>query len=133
MTRAVEGERRRAREVLFRVAYQADVTGDSYADAWSARRAEERLGTGQIQLIEDVLGVLACRGREVDAALEGAAENWPLARLSATDRSVMRAAVAELMSRRAWFSTRQSRSPSATAPRSRGASSTASSTEWRGP
>ena len=99
MTRAVEGERRRAREVLFRVAYQADVTGDSYADAWSARRAEERLGAGQIQLIEDVLGVLACRGREVDAALEGAAENWPLARLSATDRSVMRAAVAELMSR----------------------------------
>ena len=69
MTRAVEGERRRAREVLFRVAYQADVTGDSYADAWSARRAEERLGAGQIQLIEDVLGVLACRGREVDAAL----------------------------------------------------------------
>jgi len=99
MTRAVEGERRRAREVLFRVTYQADITGDSYAEAWSARQAEERLGPGQIQLIEEVLAVLACRGREVDAALEGAAEHWRLARLSATDRSVLRAAVAELMSR----------------------------------
>jgi N utilization substance protein B len=99
VTRAVEGERRRAREVLFRVAYQADVTGDSYAEAWSARRDEERLGPGQIQLIEDVLALLACRGPEVDAQLEGAAEHWPLARLSATDRSVLRAAVAELMSR----------------------------------
>jgi len=39
------------------------------------------------------------RGVEVDAEIQGAAEHWPMARLAATDRSVLRAAVAELLGR----------------------------------
>jgi len=91
--------RRRAREVAFRVAYQADVTHDSYAAAWHARREEEGLSGDPLELVEDVIGLLERRGEEVDAHLTGAAQHWPLDRLSATDRSVLRAAVAELLGR----------------------------------
>lgn len=99
MTRVHEGARRRAREVAFRVAYQADVTHDTYAHTWSSRKDEERLNDDQLGIVEDVVGLLEARGPEVDALLQKAAEHWPLERLSATDRSVLRAATAELMGR----------------------------------
>lgn len=93
--------RRRAREVAFRVAYQADVAGDPYPEAWRLRReAEERLSGDQLELIEDVVRGLAERGADVDAALAAALdERWPLTRLAATDRAVLRVAVAELLER----------------------------------
>jgi N utilization substance protein B len=93
------GTRRRAREVAFRVAYQADVAGDSYAFAWSLRREEETLTADQVELIEDLVRALESRGAEVDTVLRAAAENWPLQRLAATDRAVLRVAVAELLAR----------------------------------
>jgi N utilization substance protein B len=99
MSKVHDTARRRAREVAFRVAYQADVTEDSYSEAWRVRRDEERLNDDQRALIEDVVALLERCGQEVDRHLQEAAEHWPLARLSATDRSVLRAAVAELMGR----------------------------------
>jgi N utilization substance protein B len=94
-----ESSRRRAREVAFRVTFQADVASDSYAEAWRSRQDEEHLSEDQSALVEDVVRTLETQGAEVDRCLEESAEHWPLARLSATDRSVLRAAVAELMSR----------------------------------
>ena len=41
MTAPAQGARRRAREAAFRVAFQADVAGDSYAFAWQLRREDE--------------------------------------------------------------------------------------------
>ena len=95
------GARRRAREVAFRVAYQADIAGDSFPAAWELRQTEEeRLTPDQVELIEDMVTTLAGRLGEVDAALQGALEErWPLARLAATDRAVLRVAVAELLAR----------------------------------
>ena len=99
MTRRAPTARRRAREVAFRVAYQSDVTRDEVARVWALRQAEERLGGDPRQLVEDVVAVLEQRGAEVDEALQRASEHWALARLAATDRAVLRAAVAELMGR----------------------------------
>jgi len=95
------GARRRAREVAFRVAYQADIAGDDYAAAWRLRReAEDRLTADQLELVEDVVGALVARGAEVDEALRGSlGERWTLARLAATDRAVLRVALAELLAR----------------------------------
>jgi N utilization substance protein B len=89
--------RRRAREVAFRVAYQAGLLEESYAEAWHARGPEERLRPDQRALVDAVVAVLESRGAEVDAELRDAAEHWPLERLASTDRSVLRAAVAELI------------------------------------
>lgn len=95
------GARRRAREVAFRVAYQADVAGDAYPVAWNLRREQEdKLTPDQLELIEDLVGALEQRRDEVDGTLQAALEDrWVVARLAATDRAVLRVAVAELLAR----------------------------------
>jgi N utilization substance protein B len=98
---APTGARRRAREVAFRVAYQADLAGDAYPLAWNLRREhEEQLTQDQTELIEEIIAALAARGPEIDAELQAAMEDrWPMARLAATDRAVLRVSVAELLAR----------------------------------
>ena len=95
------GARRRAREVAFRVAYQADIAGDAYAQAWALRREnEDRLSSDQIELIDDVVRWLEANAAGVDEALQAALDDrWSVARLAATDRAVLRVAVAELLAR----------------------------------
>jgi N utilization substance protein B len=84
---------------LLVLAYQCDLTRDPYAIAWAARHDEEHLDPDQDELVSDVVRTLERRGVEVDAEIQRAAEHWPMARLAATDRSVLRAAVAELLGR----------------------------------
>ena len=95
------GARRRAREVAFRVAYQADIAGDAYARAWELRReSEDRLSADQLELIDDVVAQLETGAPRVDEALQSALDDrWTVARLAATDRAVLRVAVAELLAR----------------------------------
>ncbi len=99
---APTGARRRAREVAFRVAYQADIAGDSYPVAWQLRKEqeEEKLSSDQLELIDDVVAALEARGSEIDSALQTALDDrWTMARLAATDRAVLRVGVAELLAR----------------------------------
>ena len=81
------------------MAFQADLIGEAFADTWAARQAEERLADEQAELVQDVVRALTGQGVEIDAMLRKAAVHWPLERLSGTDRAVLRAAVAELLSR----------------------------------
>ncbi len=92
-------QRRKAREVAFRVAYQAEISGDTFARAWVARQEEESLSDDQRELASDVVAVLETRSHEVDDAVRAASERWPLERLAATDRAVLRVAIAELLAR----------------------------------
>ncbi len=98
--RGGESARRHAREIAFRVAYQAELTGEPFSAAWPARREDERLSKDQRELVDDVFRCLGARGAEVDETIQRAAEHWPLDRLAATDRAVLRIAVAELLERR---------------------------------
>lgn len=91
--------RRKAREVAFRTAYQAEIAGDSYARAWVARQEEESLSDDQRELAGDVIALLETRSGDVDDALRAASERWPLERLAATDRAVLRVAIAEMLAR----------------------------------
>ena len=92
--------RRRARELAFRVLYQSDMMGDPVTDAWSRALAEEEdLGDDPRSLVEDIVAMVAKQGAEIDALLVEAAENWQLDRLAATDRAVLRSAIAELLAR----------------------------------
>jgi len=99
MTASTDSARRRARELAFRVAYQADVMGEPVGEAWARTRDAEALSDDQRELIDDVLRLLAGRGEEIDAALREAARHWEIERLAATDRSVLRMAIAELLGR----------------------------------
>jgi len=91
--------RRHARELAFRVIFQADVAGISFAEAWELRQEEERPSRDAAELVGDLIHTLGARRAEVDAILQGAAENWSLERLAATDRAVLRGAIAELIAR----------------------------------
>jgi transcription antitermination protein NusB len=99
VSHGLDSARRRARELAFRIAYQADLTGDGYRAVWTALREDENLSDDQVELVGDVVGVLETRVSEVDESLQQAADHWPIARLAATDRSVLRSAIAELMVR----------------------------------
>ena len=99
MMAAAPTARRRAREVAFRLAYQADVMAEPWDAQVAAACEDERLSGDQRALVEDVLGVLRRRAAEVDDLIRAAAKHWELDRLAATDRSVLRIAVAELMGR----------------------------------
>jgi N utilization substance protein B len=96
---ARRGARRRARELAFRLAYESDLSGDPIGEVWERVREENPLTDDQRELVDDVVKTLGQRGTEVDARLSEAAEHWTLDRLSATDRAVLRAAAAELLSR----------------------------------
>ncbi|TMQ69719.1 MAG: transcription antitermination factor NusB [Candidatus Eisenbacteria bacterium] len=98
MTTSLEG-RRRAREAAFRVAYQADLMDESFRDTWSRLRETIHLSDDQLQLVDDVVEILERQKDAVDGALRAAAEHWEIGRLAATDRSVLRASVAELIGR----------------------------------
>ncbi len=91
--------RRQARELAFRVIFQADVAGGALGEAWALRREEERPGKDARALVEDVIATLNGRSDEVDGILRECAENWALDRMSATDRAVLRSAIAELLAR----------------------------------
>ena len=95
------GARRRAREVAFRVAYQADIAGDAYARSWEIQRESgQKLSPDQLELVDDVVATLDTGGARVDDELRAVLdERWTVARLAATDRAVLRVAVAELLAR----------------------------------
>jgi N utilization substance protein B len=95
------GARRHAREVVFRVAYQADIAGDGYAQAWELLRGtDDKLSKDQLGLIDDVVAQLETGAARVDDELRAVLdERWTVARLAATDRAVLRVAVAELLAR----------------------------------
>jgi N utilization substance protein B len=99
MAKPTTSARRRAREVAFRIAYQADVMGDTFRSTWTTREGEEHLGPDPHALVEDVVQTLETRLADVDAAIRESAEHWPLERLAATDRAILRAAVAEMIGR----------------------------------
>jgi N utilization substance protein B len=91
--------RRRAREVAFRLVYQADVMAEGLEADWAQRLTDDPLTPDQSELVGDVIAVLRGRTAEVDDLIRGAARNWELDRLAATDRSVLRMATAELIGR----------------------------------
>ena len=99
MTAPTPTARRRAREVAFRLAYQADVMSEPCDRAWRETGEEERLSPDQRALVDDVLEVLGHRPAEVDEMIRSAAQHWELDRMAATDRSVLRIAIAELIGR----------------------------------
>lgn len=99
MARVGVGPRRRAREVAFRIAYQAGVTGDTCAAVWESRQEHERMSEDQTELVRDIVRALTVRLADIDERITAAAEHWPLDRLSHTDRAALRAAVAELLAR----------------------------------
>ena len=89
--------RRQGRELAFRAVYQADVTGETPKHCLQ-EILEETPSSDEIRLFAATLVQELEEHRDnVDAIVSRTAHNWPLRRMAATDRSVLRVAVVELL------------------------------------
>jgi transcription antitermination protein NusB len=92
------GTRRKSRELVLQMLFQADM---GKQDAEAVRRTfwKERTSVGaDVQgFAEDLFQVANDRGSDIDELIERHAEHWRMDRMSAVDRNILRAAVAELV------------------------------------
>ena len=91
--------RRQARELAFRAAYQADVTGDPVERCLQAilEDLEEEADPEARSFAGTLVSTLASHQSEIDGVVSRIAKNWSLSRMAATDRSIIRIAAAELL------------------------------------
>ena len=91
--------RRQAREIAFRAAYQADVTGDPIDRCLEEilEDLEEAADPETKEFASSLVSTLALHQLEIDSVVSRIAKNWSLSRMAATDRSVIRLAAAELL------------------------------------
>jgi len=89
--------RRQARELAFRAAYQADVTGDELKHCLD-EIVEETPPSDEVRSFAATLvAELEVHREAIDSLVSKTAHNWPLRRMAATDRSILRLAVVELL------------------------------------
>lgn len=89
--------RREAREIAFRATYQADVTGEP-VERCLGEVFEELDPREDVRVFAGVLVKTLSEHRdEIDASVSRIARNWSIARMAATDRSIIRLAAAELL------------------------------------
>lgn len=92
--------RRQIRELAFSLLFQADVGKQPLSDVVATfretiprSRADERMVQAVIRLSEMAANHLP----EVDEMIQNVTEKWPLERLAAVDRNIMRLAIAEML------------------------------------
>jgi N utilization substance protein B len=89
--------RRGAREIAFRAIYQSDVTGEPIDRCLSEILEDVDPHPDVREFAASLTRSLQAHGAEIDASVSRIARNWPLDRMAATDRSVIRLATAEIL------------------------------------
>ncbi|HEY7472732.1 MAG TPA: transcription antitermination factor NusB [Gemmatimonadota bacterium] len=91
--------RHKARRWVLQILYAWEVRDRDGALEDHAREFFDRrkIATQTRDYAEQLIGVLSRNLGEIDAALEGSAENWDLDRMSIIDRNILRIAIAELL------------------------------------
>jgi len=106
MTKKTGTYRKKTRELLMRLLYQCEATGDwsdEARDAFLAEAeedAEPLLGAGERPDMPYFLHAFACvreRRADIDARIEAASVKWSLRRMNALDLAILRLATAELL------------------------------------
>lgn len=92
------GTRRKSRELVLQMLFQADM-GKQGADDVRRTFWNERGSVGDdVQgFAEELFQVANDRSSDIDELIERHADNWRMERMSAVDRNILRAAVAELV------------------------------------
>jgi N utilization substance protein B len=91
------GRRRQAREIALQALYLVDVSRTSTAEAFAIvnRRGGQEEGD-TLDFARSLLDGAAAKLGEIDAHISATAENWPIKRMAAVDRNVLRLAAFEL-------------------------------------
>jgi len=92
------GTRRKSRELVLQMLFQADMGKQPPDDVrktfWNERSS---VGADVQGFAEDLFQVANDHSSDIDALIESHAEHWRMERMSAVDRNILRAAVAELV------------------------------------
>ncbi len=92
------GTRRKSRELVLQMLFQADMGRQSSDDVrktfWRERDNVESDVRG---FAEDLFRVATDRTDEIDKLIENHAEHWRMDRMAAVDRNILRCAVAEFL------------------------------------
>lgn len=92
------GTRRKSRELVLQMLFQADMGKQSAEDVRRTFWKERGTLDNDVQgFAEDLFRVASDRTSEIDGLIEQHAENWRMERMAAVDRNILRSAVAEFM------------------------------------
>lgn len=89
--------RTRAREVVFRVLFEADASGDNPLEVLELSFGRFRFTPDGREFARRLAEAVTARRTEVDALLESLLERWSLERVSAVVRAILRLSVTELV------------------------------------
>ncbi|MGH9514008.1 MAG: transcription antitermination factor NusB [Terriglobales bacterium] len=91
------GTRRKSRELVLQMLFQADMGKQGPDDVRRTFWNEQSSVGEDVQgFAEDIFQVANDRSSDIDELIERHADNWRMDRMSAVDRNILRAAVAEL-------------------------------------
>ena len=94
------GRRRQAREIALQALYIIDTSGTPEKEAFAiVNRREEPDDERTLEFARELVAGAVKHGAELDRLIEGAAQNWALARMAAVDRNVLRLSAYELLHR----------------------------------
>jgi N utilization substance protein B len=92
------GTRRKSRELVLQMLFQADMGHQSLEDVrrtfWSER---DSVGEETRGFAEELFRIATERAAEIDKLIEHHAEHWRMERMAAVDRNIMRGGVAEFL------------------------------------
>ena len=92
------GSRRKSRELLLQMLFQADMGKQGFEDVrrtfWGERRTVEAETRG---FADDLFRVATDRSPEIDQLIEKHAEHWRMERMAAVDRNLLRGSIAEFL------------------------------------
>lgn len=92
------GTRRKSRELVLQMLFQADMAGQTADEVrrtfWAERSGVDEEVRG---FAEDLFRVAMERAPEIDKKIESHAEHWRVERMAAVDRNLLRAGVAEFL------------------------------------
>jgi N utilization substance protein B len=91
------GRRRLGRETAFKALYRIDLTGRGIEDAIAGLVQEGPADPEATEFARELLETVGAGRTRVDQALEEAAENWSLERMSVVDRAILRLGATEIL------------------------------------
>src|SRR6202051_3518233 len=92
------GTRRKSREMVLQMLFQADMGKQSVDQVQSTFWAEHAGTSAEVRgFAEDLFRVATGRLEEIDKLIEQHAQHWRMDRMAAVDRNLLRAGVAEFL------------------------------------
>ena len=89
--------RGRGREIALQALYRLDVNPDTTAEEITRFLSGRLHGGPLVEFAESLVAGVRGRRAELDTLLDARSENWRVARMSATDRAILRIAIFEML------------------------------------